>query len=119
MRWIHSASPAPQEELTLEYNSARSIGKLRFGDTRVFFPKFSGVSYLPYAQIAHAWLRVEEVNAKLCCGRANFDQHFLMVKDTDGSVRRAELKDRKQADEALAFIAAHNPSAEIGFYKPA
>ena len=33
---------------------------------------------LPYSDIKQAYLRVEEVNGKLCCGVANFDMFFLV-----------------------------------------
>ena len=49
-------------------------GRVRLGESCLFFPKFSGTTYLPYSQIVNAYLRQEEVNANLCCGRANFDQ---------------------------------------------
>ena len=34
---------------------------------------------LPYADIVQAYLRVEEVNGKLCCGVAIFDRSFLII----------------------------------------
>jgi len=117
MRWIHRHSPADEAALQSEYTAARNLGKVRLGEAHLFFSKFSGTSYLSYSQIRHAWIRIEEVNARLCCGRANFDQIFLMVEDNEGSIRRADMKSREQAQNALTAISQRNPSAEIGYYK--
>lgn len=118
MRWIHERTPLSPEELTAEYKNSRNLGKVRLGERHLFFPKFSGTSYLPYEQVAHIWMRQEEVTAKMCCGRANFDRFFLMVKDTSGAVRRAELTERRHVEEALSLIAARNPCVEVGYHKP-
>lgn len=81
-------SPAALEQ---DFQTARDIGKVRLGRQHLYFVKFSGTGYLPYTAAARAWLRQEEVNAGMCCGRINLDQFFLMVQDTDGKVH----KDRK------------------------
>ena len=119
MRWIHSFIPAPPDHLESDYTSAHKHGKVRFGKNWLFFPKFSGTSYISYDQIIHAWLRQEEVRAKCCCGRANFDQFYLMVKGSNGTVLRCELGSRAKVDEALERIRALCPAAEIGYWKKA
>lgn len=119
MRWIHSSIPAPQDHLEADYKTAHNLGKVRFGENWLFFPKFSGTSYLPYDQVVHAWMRQEEVNAKCCCGRANFDRFFLMVKAADGDVRRCELGDKAKVTQALERIRTLCPTAEIGYWKKA
>lgn len=89
---------------------------MRLGESCLFFPKFSGTTYLPYSQIVNAYLRQEEVNANLCCGRANFDQFFLMVRGTDGQLRRGQVLSKEKGKEALALLAAANPAIEIGYH---
>lgn len=117
MRWIHTDPPADADRLQGDYASARKLGKARLGQEWIFFPKFSGTSYLPYSQISKAWLRVEEVIAKVCCGRANFDQVFLVIEDADGQIRRAQMDTRSQGDAGLAHLTARNPDIRIGYYK--
>ena len=114
MRWIHGASPASPEELKADYKAARNLGGIRLGNEWLFFPKFSGTSYLPYPDISRFWIRQEEVNAKLCCGRANFDQFYLMVIDRQGQLHRGQITDEPNAMEALAQIPQRNPAALIG-----
>ena len=114
MRWIHTQTPAPQEALEIDYRSACDLGKVRLGERWLFFPKFSGTAYLPYDQVARVWLRQEEVNARLCCGTANFDQFFLMIEGTDGQLRRAEVENKDRGKEGLVRIPQINPAVQVG-----
>ena len=117
MRWIPSSVPAPADHLEEDYKSAHKLNKVRFGQNWLFFPKFSGTSYIPYDQVHHAWLRQEAVSAKCCCGRASFDQFYLMVEDSNGTLLRCELGSREKVDEALERIRSLCPTAEIGYWK--
>ena len=108
-----------EDELTVDFQNAPSCGKVRLGNHCLYFPKFSGITCLPYLSITHAYIRQEEVNAKLCCGRANFDQFYLMTRGTDGKLRKAQVKSIEAGKGALAAISAANPAAEIGYHKPA
>lgn len=107
-------SPAALEQ---DFQTARDIGKVRLGRQHLYFVKFSGTGYLPYTAAARAWLRQEEVNAGMCCGRINLDQFFLMVQDTDGKVHKAEVLSKELGKWALSHIAAANPAVEIGYKK--
>ena len=105
------------EALASDLSSARELGKVRLGQECVYFTKFSGTGYLPYGQVAGAWLRQEEVNANLCCGRANFDQFFLMVQCREGKLLKAEVPNKDLGKEALSLLSAANPDIEIGYKK--
>ena len=111
-------TPLSQEELKTEFRQARDCGKVRLGASCCYFTRFSGTVCLPYDAIVRAWLRQEEVNANLCCGRANFDQFFLMVQDQSGNTHKAEVVSKELGKEALSLISQHRPQAEIGYRKP-
>ena len=64
----------PTQALAQDYAQARNMGKVHLGEQCLYLRKFSGVSCLPYSQITRAWLRQEEVKARMCCATANFDQ---------------------------------------------
>ena len=106
-------------ELESDLRGAQNLGKVRLGELVLFFSRFSGGTFMPYSQVEHAYLRQEEVNARLCCGRANFDQFFLMLKGSDGVLRKHQVKDREAAQTALERIARKNPNCLIGYQKPA
>ena len=112
-------TPLSQEELKQDYQQARDLGKVRLGEHNCYFTRFSGNLSLPYAHIVRAWLRQEEVNANLCCGRANFDQFFLMVQDRDGTVHKGEVVSKELGKEGLALISQYQPRVEIGYRKEA
>ena len=106
-------------ELESDLRGAQNLGKVRLGELVLFFSRFSGGTFMPYSQVEHAYLRQEEVNAKLCCGRANFDQFYLMTQGSDGKIRKAQVQSLKAGKDALNIISAANPNAEIGYQKPA
>lgn len=107
----------PQEELERDYGQARDLGKVKVGAKCLYYPRLGSVGYLPCGQVVQAYLRQEEVNARLCCGRANFDQFFLMAVTAAGEVKKAEVLNKDVGKEGLALIAQANPGVKIGFDK--
>lgn len=106
-------------ELESDLRGAQNLGKVHLGELVMFFSRFSGGTFMPYSQTEHAYLRQEEVTAKMCCGRANFDQFYLMLKGSDGVLRKHQVKDLAAGKRALEHIAAKNPHCVIGYQKPA
>ena len=108
-----------EQELERDLSQATKVGKVRLGERFLFFSRFAGGSYMPYSEVVHAYLRQEEVNAKLCCGRANFDQFYLMLMGSDGALRKHQVTDKEKGKLALQHIARRNPDCLIGYQKPA
>lgn len=107
------------EELSAEADAARTVGKVKLGEQVALFSRFAGGSYMPYSEMVNAYVRQEEVNAKLCCGRANFDQFFLMIMGSDGTLRKHQIPDMDAGKLALEHIAKKNPNCVIGYRKSA
>lgn len=107
-------SPLPQQELRADFHQARSLGQVLLGERFVHIRKFSGTRSLPYHQISRAWVRQEEVNANLCCGRANFDQFYLMIQEKDGLPLRGQVPHKQAGLDCLDQIRAKAPGALIG-----
>ena len=107
------------EQLENDLNNARNVGKVRLGELVLFFSRFAGSTFMPYSEVQHAYLRQEEVTAKMCCSRANFDQFYLMLKGSDGKLRKHQVKDKAAGQSALDYIAGKNPNCIIGYRKPA
>lgn len=104
----------PQEKLRADFDQARNLGRVRLGAHGVYIQRFSGTYTLPYGRILRAWVRQEEVNANLCCGRANFDQFYLMVQEADGPLSRGQVLNKEAGRACLDRIRSENPNVLIG-----
>ena len=111
--------PFTDEQLEADLKQARNVGKVRLGELALFFSRFAGSTFMPYDQVVHAYLRQEEVTAKMCCGRPHFDQFYLMLEGTDGKLRKHQVTDMAKGKLALEYIARLNPACRIGYQKPA
>lgn len=106
------------EALRRDYAQSRNLGEVRLGKRWLFFRKFLGAAYLPYDRVVRAWLRQEEVKARLCCGTANFDQFYLVLECAGGQRRRGQVIDKKAGQACLEHIQDQNPAVKIGYVKP-
>lgn len=114
MKFKPEISALPAGTLETDYAQAQNTGKVQLGEQCLYFRKFSGTSYLPYGQIVRAWLRQEEVRARMCCATVNFDQFFLVMTCADGRERRGQVIDKETGRRCLDRIAAKNPDVKIG-----
>lgn len=70
-----------------------------------------------YEDIVQAYLRVEAVNGKICCGVASFDMYFLMLKIKNGELIKVEASSQELVKEMLEALQEKNQNIEIGFKK--
>ena len=107
----------PTQALAQDYAQARNMGKVHLGEQCLYLRKFSGVSCLPYSQITRAWLRQEEVRARMCCATANFDQFYVVMSCGGGQEVRWQVENKAAGQRVLDHISAQNPAVEIGYRK--
>ncbi len=105
----------PLSNLDVDYESATEQGGLRAGQLAIYQRQLLRTSYLPYATITHAFLRREQVIAKMCCGAYNADQFHLVLVDADGQEHQLHLETKEDGDALLQTITQHQPGAKIGF----
>ena len=72
---------------------------------------------LPYQEITNAYLRIEEVNGRLCCGVASFDMHFLMLKTKSGELIKLECSSKEIVKSLLEELKQKNKEIVIGYTK--
>lgn len=72
---------------------------------------------LSYPKISKAYLRIEEVKGRLCCGVANFDLYFLMLQTKEGELLKLEIPSKEVAKEMLEELETKNPAIEVGYKK--
>ena len=109
------SGPVVSDIVSEDYETAERFDKLKVGKRGVYFRDGFRTRFLAYGDFERAFIRIHEVNGKLCCGKAVF-QYFRMVFVRDGK-EYADLmsEDEKAMDRALALIAERSPSTLIGF----
>ena len=75
------------------------------------------IKYVPYSALERAFIRIQEVNGRMCCGRAVFAYYRLVLVVGGKEWGDIMSEDEKAMDEALAEIAQRSPATAIGFVK--
>ncbi|MBR1456017.1 MAG: hypothetical protein IJ594_02500 [Oscillospiraceae bacterium] len=99
---------------TADFEQAQVYDKLRVGSEGVYFREGLRTRFIPYSDMDRAFIRIHEVNGRMCCGSAVF-HYFRMVFAKDGKEFADMVSEKEKAmDEALAAIAAKAPGVAIG-----
>ena len=105
--------------LSADYASAESFDKLRVGRLAAYYRDGFRVKAVPYARMERAFIRVQQVRGRMCCGEAAFF-YFRMVFLVDGKeICDFMSEDEKAMDAALARIQELAPEVPVGFVKSA
>ena len=103
--------------LAADYERAERFDKLRVGALAVYYRDGFRIKAVPYARMERAFIRVQQVRGKLCCGQAFFD-YFRMVFLVDGKEIADNMsEDEKLMDAALAKIHELAPAVPVGVVK--
>ncbi|NLL79324.1 MAG: hypothetical protein GX234_05985 [Clostridiales bacterium] len=105
------------EELGRDYEAAKKVGRYAIGKLAVYCPKMFKYVYIAMNDIIWAYRRQEAVEGKLCCGKANFEIHKVILYTA--KKQRFELAGMgmEQAKQILAILERENPSIDIGYSK--
>jgi len=102
------------EKVTLDYEQAPKFDKAKVGKLGVYFKDGFKTRFIAYEDMERAFIRIQEVNGKLCCGNTIL-QYFRLVFVKDGKEFADILSENEKAmDQALAQIAANAPGVKIG-----
>jgi len=100
-----------------DYDEAPQFDKVKVGKLGVYFRDGFKTRYLEYGLLDRVFIRVQQVNGKLCCGNTVL-QYFRLVFVKDGKEFIDVISENEQAmDDALALIAVNAPDLKIGFEK--
>ncbi len=91
--------------------------KIRMKEQELTYKKGFKWHTLPYADIVQAYMRIEEVNGKMCCGVANFNMHFLMLRTRSGELLKMDATAREKVEQMLKELKQKNPEIKIGYEK--
>ncbi len=91
--------------------------KIKFHEQKLEYKRGFKWYGLPYSEISHAYLRIEEIKGRLCCGVANFDMNFLMLKTKTGEIHKIEVSSKELVKEMLRELQIRNSEIEVGYKK--
>ena len=100
-----------------DFDSATKFDKAFVGALGVYYRDGFKTKYVPYPALERAFIRIQEVNGRFCCGKAVF-AYYRLVLVVDGKEWGDIMsEDEKAMDDALAAIAARSSATAIGFVK--
>lgn len=100
------------------FASAVSYGKVKLETNIIFWKVALRWFYLPLSRVQRAYRRVEEVNAKMCCGRANFDIQKLMLQLDEGTTLELYIGENERDVAGRLFQALKEAHPELQYGKP-
>lgn len=105
---------ASSPELNADFEQAQAFDKVKVGELGVYYRDGLKMKYIPYDYMDRVFIRVQEVNGKLCCGKATFAYFRLVFVHDDKEFADIISEDEKAMDDALALIAVKAPNTAIG-----
>ena len=109
-----TSSTKDQSAVREEYDRARKFGKLRLGESCLFFKKGLKAYYIPYGEISRYFRRVMMVPAKLCCGRGDFKIESFVICGEAGELAQIQLPGERAAKAIMDCMAQLAPDAAVG-----
>ena len=100
-----------------DHESAEKFDKVLVGSLGVYFRDGFKLKYVPFPALERAFIRIQEVNGRMCCGKAVFAYYRLILVVDGKEWGNIMSEDEKAMDDALAAIARRSPSTAIGFVK--
>ena len=103
--------------LAADYEGAERFDKLRVGALAVYYRDGFRIKAVPYARMERAFIRVQQVRGRMCCGETAFF-YFRMVFLVGGKeIADYMSEDEKTMDAALAKIHELAPAVPVGVVK--
>lgn len=109
--------PVKTAEVTADHDSAEVFDKVRVGRLGVYFRDGFKTRFLAYAGLERVFIRVQQVNGRMCCGSATFEYYRLVFVANGKEIADVISEKEKEMDAALARIGELAPDLAIGFVK--
>ena len=109
--------PVETAEVTADYDSAEVFDKVRVGRLGVYFRDGFKTRFLAYTGLERVFIRVQQVNGRMCCGSATFEYFRLVFVANGKEITDVISEKEKEMDAALTRIGELAPDLAIGFVK--
>ena len=101
-----------------DYESAKSFGKVQVGNLGIYYKEGFKTRYIPYIDSSQAFIRVQEVNGRMCCATAKFAYFKLIFIVNSREIMAEMTENEKEIFACLDEIKIHAPkNLEIGYKK--
>lgn len=111
------SGPVSGADVQADFEGAVKYDKVFVGALGVYFQDGFRKKYVPYSVLERAFIRIQEVNGRMCCGKAVFAYYRLILVVNGKEWGNVMSEDEKAMDDALAAIAERSPNTAIGFVK--
>lgn len=103
--------------LEQDFEQADKFQKIAVGKQCIYYSGILQTKYLPLTEIVWAYMRQEDCEGKMCCGRMGFSSFFLMVTTGDKKQQKTNLEQSKDVKAILELLKERNPQIETGYSK--
>lgn len=101
-------------EVATDFETSERFDKLYVGKLGVYFRDGFRTRFLAYGDFDRVFIRIHEVNGKMCCGSTVF-QYFRVVFVREGKEFIDIISEKEtEMDHALALIHELSPATAIG-----
>lgn len=107
------------EQTDREFEQAGCYGKVRLGEQQIFWKRGFVWYKAQLDDVVRAYRRVEEADARMCCGSMNFDIQKLMLVRKDGTILELLIGDGTDRDAKALFEELKQQRPEIAYGKQA
>lgn len=101
-------------EVAADYAAAARFDTVRVGRQGVYYREGLRTRYIPYEYIERVFIRIQEVNARVCCGSTCFTYYRLVFMHGGKEFADVLSESEKAMDGALACIKEAAPSLSFG-----
>ena len=97
-----------------DFAAADRFDNIWIGRLGVYYKSGFKTVFAPYSAVERAFLRIQEVNGKLCCGNTTFAYYHLIFIVNGKECGDILSESEKTMKDALAAIAEAAPELAIG-----
>lgn len=113
-KFVGPAGAVEDPAVAADFEAAQKYDKLKVGKLGVYYKDGFKTRYFAYDQLERAFIRVQDVNARMCCGQASFSYARMVLVSGGKEYADVMTENEKALDEALAAIAQAAPGLPIG-----
>ena len=106
--------PVESDRVSADFESAQVFGKLKVGKLGIYYRDGCKIRFFAYDLLERAFIRVQEVRGRMCCGQAYWAYFRLVLVANGKEYSDVMSEDEKLMDDALACIAANAPGLPVG-----